>query len=55
MMPALIWRIFDEETLLTKDLPGYAEYRNTVRSRIGARVVREISRDSLVAAHTRGG
>ena len=34
MMPALIWRIFDEEKLLTKDLPGYAEYKNTVRYRL---------------------
>ncbi len=34
MMPALIWRIFDEEKLLTKDLPGYAEYKNTVKYRL---------------------
>jgi protein-S-isoprenylcysteine O-methyltransferase Ste14 len=34
MMPALIWRIFDEEKLLTKDLPGYTEYKNTVRYRL---------------------
>ena len=34
MMPAFIWRIFEEETLLTKDLPGYAEYKNTVRYRL---------------------
>jgi protein-S-isoprenylcysteine O-methyltransferase Ste14 len=34
MMPALIWRVFDEEKLLTKDLPGYAEYKNTVRYRL---------------------
>jgi protein-S-isoprenylcysteine O-methyltransferase Ste14 len=34
MMPALIWRIFDEETLLTKDLPGYAEYKNAVKYRL---------------------
>lgn len=34
MMPALLWRIFDEEKLLTKDLPGYAEYKNTVRYRL---------------------
>jgi len=34
IMPALIWRIFDEEKLLTKDLPGYAEYKNKVRHRL---------------------
>ena len=34
MTPAFIWRIFEEETLLTKDLPGYAEYKNTVRYRL---------------------
>lgn len=34
VMPALIWRIFDEEKLLTKDLPGYAEYKNKVRYRL---------------------
>ena len=33
-MPALLWRIFDEEKLLTKDLPGYAEYKNKVRYRL---------------------
>ena len=32
--PALIWRIFDEEKFLTKNLPGYAEYRNKVRYRL---------------------
>jgi protein-S-isoprenylcysteine O-methyltransferase Ste14 len=34
MMPAFIWRIFDEEKLLTKDLPGYADYKNKVRHRL---------------------
>jgi protein-S-isoprenylcysteine O-methyltransferase Ste14 len=34
MMPALIWRIFEEERLLTKDLPGYAGYKNAVRYRL---------------------
>ena len=34
MAPALIWRIFDEEKLLVKELPGYPEYRNTVRRRL---------------------
>jgi len=34
MVPALIWRIFDEEKLLVKELPGYLEYRNKVRRRL---------------------
>ena len=31
---ALAWRILDEEKLLTKDLPGYAEYLARVRFRL---------------------
>src|SRR5258708_4577829 len=31
--PALIWRIFDEETFLADNLPGYAEYTRKVRYR----------------------
>ena len=34
MVPALIWRIFDEEKLLAKELPGYLGYRNRVRRRL---------------------
>lgn len=34
IMPALIWRIFDEEKLLTKNLPGYGEYKNKVKYRL---------------------
>jgi len=34
MVPALMWRIFDEEKLLAKELPGYLEYRNNVRRRL---------------------
>ena len=34
MVPALIWRILDEEKLLTKSLPGYRDYRETVRYRL---------------------
>ena len=34
MAPALIWRIFDEEKLLAKELPGYLGYRNKVRRRL---------------------
>ena len=33
-MPALLWRLFDEERLLSKDLPGYVEYKNKVRYRL---------------------
>lgn len=34
MMPALIWRLFDEEKFLAGNLPGYAEYQNKVRYRL---------------------
>jgi protein-S-isoprenylcysteine O-methyltransferase Ste14 len=34
MIPAFIWRIFEEEGLLLKNLPGYAEYKNKVRYRL---------------------
>jgi protein-S-isoprenylcysteine O-methyltransferase Ste14 len=34
MMPALIWRIFDEETFLVAQLPGYAKYKQKVRYRL---------------------
>lgn len=34
MMPALIWRLLDEEKFLVKNLPGYAEYKNKVRYRL---------------------
>ena len=34
MMPFLIWRLIDEERLLERDLPGYAQYRRTVRHRL---------------------
>jgi protein-S-isoprenylcysteine O-methyltransferase Ste14 len=34
MMPALIWRIFDEEKFLVSSLPGYAEYKQKVRYRL---------------------
>ncbi|MGA8313703.1 MAG: isoprenylcysteine carboxylmethyltransferase family protein [Terriglobales bacterium] len=34
MMPAFIWRIFEEEGFLLKNLPGYAKYKNTVRYRL---------------------
>jgi protein-S-isoprenylcysteine O-methyltransferase Ste14 len=34
MVPALIWRLLDEERLLAKELPGYAEYCAKVRWRL---------------------
>lgn len=34
MMPALIWRILDEETFLAAELPGYAAYKQKVRYRL---------------------
>jgi protein-S-isoprenylcysteine O-methyltransferase Ste14 len=34
MMPAFIWRIFEEEGFLLKNLQGYAEYKNRVRHRL---------------------
>jgi protein-S-isoprenylcysteine O-methyltransferase Ste14 len=34
IMPALVWRLVDEEEFLTRNLPGYMEYRNKVRYRL---------------------
>jgi protein-S-isoprenylcysteine O-methyltransferase Ste14 len=34
MMPALIWRLIDEEKFLLRNLAGYAEYRCAVRFRL---------------------
>jgi protein-S-isoprenylcysteine O-methyltransferase Ste14 len=34
MMPALIWRLSDEEKFLVRNLPGYAEYQDTVPFRL---------------------
>jgi protein-S-isoprenylcysteine O-methyltransferase Ste14 len=33
-MPALIWRLLNEERFLVKNLPGYSEYQNAVRHRL---------------------
>ncbi len=33
-LPALVWRLVDEERLLAKNLPGYSEYRAKVRWRL---------------------
>ncbi len=34
MVPALIWRVFDEEEFLSGNLPGYIAYRQAVRYRL---------------------
>jgi protein-S-isoprenylcysteine O-methyltransferase Ste14 len=34
VMPALIWRLLDEEKFLGKNLVGYSEYRNKVKYRL---------------------
>jgi protein-S-isoprenylcysteine O-methyltransferase Ste14 len=34
IMPALIWRLLDEEEFLAKNLPGYSDYRNNVTYRL---------------------
>jgi protein-S-isoprenylcysteine O-methyltransferase Ste14 len=34
ILPALIWRLLEEEKFLVKNLPGYAEYRGRVRYRL---------------------
>jgi protein-S-isoprenylcysteine O-methyltransferase Ste14 len=34
IMPALLWRIFDEERFLAKNLPGYSAYCNRVQYRL---------------------
>jgi protein-S-isoprenylcysteine O-methyltransferase Ste14 len=33
-VPVLVWRIRDEEALLTRDLPGYADYKARVPNRL---------------------
>jgi protein-S-isoprenylcysteine O-methyltransferase Ste14 len=34
MAPFLLWRLLNEERILTRDLPGYAAYRQRVRHRL---------------------
>lgn len=34
MIPFLIWRLFDEERFLAKNLPGYSDYQRRVRHRL---------------------
>jgi protein-S-isoprenylcysteine O-methyltransferase Ste14 len=38
LLPALIWRLFEEERFLAKNLPGYAGYQDVVRYRLIPRV-----------------
>jgi protein-S-isoprenylcysteine O-methyltransferase Ste14 len=34
MVPALIWRLLDEERRLAKELPGYVDYQRKVKHRL---------------------
>ncbi len=38
MLPILMWRLLDEEKLLSRNLPGYAEYCKRVKSRLIPRI-----------------
>lgn len=38
LLPALIWRLLDEEHFLSRNLPGYVAYQNRVRYRLLPRV-----------------
>jgi protein-S-isoprenylcysteine O-methyltransferase Ste14 len=38
ILPALIWRLLDEENFLARNLPGYVEYQSKVRYRLMPRV-----------------
>jgi protein-S-isoprenylcysteine O-methyltransferase Ste14 len=38
ILPALLWRLFDEEKFLAKNLPGYPEYQARLRYRLIPRV-----------------
>jgi len=38
VIPLLIWRLIDEEKLLTKELEGYRKYQQQVRYRLVPRV-----------------
>ena len=38
MLPALIWRLLDEEKVLSRDLPGYTDYCLKTRYRLIPRV-----------------
>ena len=34
LVPALVWRLIDEERFMARNLPDYVEYQNTVRYRL---------------------
>jgi protein-S-isoprenylcysteine O-methyltransferase Ste14 len=34
IMPALLWRLLDEEKFLAKNLPGYPDYQAKVKQRL---------------------
>ena len=34
VIPFLVWRLVDEEQMLTRELPGYSQYRQRVRHRL---------------------
>jgi protein-S-isoprenylcysteine O-methyltransferase Ste14 len=34
LLPLLLWRLFDEERFLSRNLPGYTEYQQRVRHRL---------------------
>lgn len=34
MLPFLVWRLYDEEDMLSRELPGYIEYQSRVRQRL---------------------
>jgi protein-S-isoprenylcysteine O-methyltransferase Ste14 len=38
VIPLLIWRLIDEEKLLTRELEGYRQYQQRVRYRLIPRV-----------------
>jgi len=38
LIPLIIWRLIDEEKLLTKELPGYRQYQQRVRYRLVPRI-----------------
>lgn len=38
ILPALVWRLLDEERFLAQELPGYADYRRRVRYHLVPRV-----------------
>jgi protein-S-isoprenylcysteine O-methyltransferase Ste14 len=38
LLPALIWRLQDEETFLARNLPGYRDYQQTVKYRLLPRI-----------------